>query len=172
MADYKKMIPWIKKWEGGWSDDPDDAGGATMQGITLATFRKFYGLDKTKTDLRQITENEWANIFKKGYWDKMLADLIYSQMIAEICVQMCWGSGPVTAIKKIQKLLGCKRDGIVGPITLGLLNNCNEKDLFLKLYEMRKEWLYGIAKKGNNKKFLRGWLNRLEDLKKRHLDLT
>ena len=27
--------------EGGWSDHPADPGGATMKGITLATYRKY-----------------------------------------------------------------------------------------------------------------------------------
>lgn len=168
MANHKLMIPWIKKWEGDWSDDKDDNGGATMCGITLSTFRKHYGLDKTKEDLKHITDEQWEHIFKKGYWDRMKADFISSQAVAEICVQMCWGSGPATAIKKIQKLIGCKQDGIVGPVTLRNLNASTEKVMFNQLYEMRKQWLTDIAKKGNNQKFLRGWLNRLEDLKKRH----
>ncbi|MCP8894345.1 hypothetical protein KYK29_05335 [Shinella daejeonensis] len=29
------------KWEGGWADHPKDPGGATMKGITLATFRRW-----------------------------------------------------------------------------------------------------------------------------------
>lgn len=168
MADYKQMVPWIKKWEGGWANDPDDAGGCTMMGITIVAYQKYFGRDKTCSDLRNITNDEWTYIFTKGYWDRMKADYIASQAVAEICVQMCWGSGPATAIKKIQKLLGCKQDGIVGPITLRLLNSEDEITMFNKLYDMRKAWLEAIAKKGNNKKFLRGWLNRLEDLRKRH----
>lgn len=27
--------------EGGWADDPRDAGGATMKGVTLATYRRW-----------------------------------------------------------------------------------------------------------------------------------
>lgn len=164
MANAELMVPFIKKWEGGWANDPDDAGGCTMAGITIGTYRKYYGSNKTCDDLRFITPKEWLHIFKKGYWDKMKADQIENQSIAQLCVDMCWGSGPITSIKKIQSTLGLKADGIVGPKTLAALNGDPEK-VFYTLWNMRKAWLEKIALKGNNKKFLRGWLNRLNDIK-------
>ena len=165
MADINKLIPLILKWEGGYANDKDDHGGCTMKGITIATFRKYYGKFKTCNDLRNITDEQWKHILKTGYWDKMKADLIENQSIANLCVQICWGSGPVTAIKKIQSCLGTVADGIVGPKTLALLNDKNYKRTFDKLWEMRKLWLTNIAQNGNNKKFLKGWLNRLNDYK-------
>ena len=164
MANAELMVPFIKKWEGGYVNDPDDSGGCTMAGITIGTYRKYYGSKKTCTDLRFITPKEWLHIFKKGYWDKMKADQIENQSVAQLCVDMCWGSGPITSIKKIQSALGLKADGIVGPITLGALNSDPER-VFYILWNMRKSWLEKIALKGNNKKFLRGWLNRLNDIK-------
>ena len=165
MANIDKLVPLIKKWEGGYANDPDDAGGCTMKGITIGTFRKYYGNNKTCSDLRNITDTQWLHILKVGYWDKMQADNIVNQSIANLCVQMCWGSGPVTAIKKIQSCLGVTPDGVVGPKTLALLNNQNYKQTFDKLWNMRKAWLINIAQIGNNKKFLNGWLNRLNDYK-------
>lgn len=165
MANYKLMIPWIKKWEGGYANDPDDSGGCTMMGITIKTFQHYYGGDKTCKDLKDITEEQWEHIFKTGFWDKFKADLIENQSIAELCVQMGWGSGYVTAIKKIQKTLGCIPDGIVGPVTLGLLNGKDSYNIWNKLWVMRYNWLNQIAKVGNNKKFLKGWLRRLNSMK-------
>ena len=55
MADYKKLIPFVLKYEGGIVDDPDDAGGFTNKGVTLKTFRSVYGKDKTKEDLINST---------------------------------------------------------------------------------------------------------------------
>ncbi|MBR2772622.1 MAG: peptidoglycan domain protein [Bacteroidales bacterium] len=169
MASIDKLIPKIKKWEGGYANNPYDTGGCTMMGITIATFRKYYGADKTCADLKKITEQQWLHILKSGYWNKMQADLIQSQSIANLCVQMCWGSGVVTSIKKIQSCLGITVDGIVGKKTLAALNGDNSvqyhKAVFEKLWEMRKLWLINISKVGNNKVFLKGWLNRLDDYK-------
>ena len=74
MADYRKLVPFIKKWEGGFSNHPQDRGGATNKGVTLTTYRMVYGKDKTVDDLKNMTESQWNYIFKKLYWDKWKAD--------------------------------------------------------------------------------------------------
>lgn len=165
MADYKKMIPWILQWEGGYSNDKDDTGGCTMKGITIKTFQQYFGKDKTCEDLKKITDEQWEYIFKLGYWDKMKADEIKNQSVAQLIVQFAWGSGTVAATKKIQKLLGVKVDGVIGQITLFNINKQNPKELFEKLWNMRFDWLFEIAEKGNNRKFLKGWIKRLLSIK-------
>lgn len=166
MTEREKMITaFFRKWEGGYSNDKDDSGGCTMMGVTIGTYRKYYGNNKTCSDLRKITDEEWYSIFKKGYYDKMKADKIENDSIALLCVDMCWGSGPTTAIKKIQGALGCTVDGKVGPQTLGALNAQNKAAVFVKLWSMRYNWYIQISKLKNNKKYLRGWLNRLNDIK-------
>lgn len=166
MADAAKMVPWILKWEGGYVNDKDDAGGCTCKGITIGTFRRYYGVGKTCDDLNHITNAQWYHIFKTGYWDKVKADYIGNQSIAELCTQMVWGSG-ARAIYKIQSCLGVRADGVVGEKTLAALNADDSEATFKKLWEMRKRWLMEIAMKGNNRKYLKGWLNRLNDLKYR-----
>ena len=165
MADPKQVIAHFKKWEGLYSEDKDDKGGCTMMGVTIATYRKHFGKGKTCEDLKNITDEEWLEVFRKGYWDCWKADEIKNQSIAQLCVDMGWMSGPKTAIKKVQAALGCKADGIVGPKTLAALNVYPSVGVFRKLWSMRYSWLHQIAQSGNNKKFLRGWLCRLNDIK-------
>jgi len=64
-------------------------------------------------------------------------------------------------------VLGVKDDGIVGPNTLYAINNYpDQKALFNKLWLRRKDHFVSIANsRPANKKFLKGWLNRLNDLK-------
>lgn len=165
MANIKKTIALFKKWEGGFANDPDDAGGATNSGITLTTFRHYFGQDKTVEDLKNMTDKQWEYIFRKGFWNKAKCDQIEDDRIAMLVADMCWGSGPVTAIKKVQQCLGCEADGVVGPVTLAALNKQRHNYVFYKLWCMRYEWFHKIAEKGNNKKYLKGWLNRLDDIK-------
>lgn len=166
MTDREKYITsFFKKWEGKYSNDKDDRGGCTMMGVTIKTYRKYYGNDKTCDDLRKITEDEWFNIFRNGYYDKAKCDKIENDSIALLVCDMCWGSGPVTAIKKIQACLGCTVDGKVGPQTLGALNGDSPLVIFKRLWNMRYVWFNNIATVGNNRKYLRGWLNRLNDIK-------
>lgn len=96
MADVKKLAPFIQRWEGGFVDDPDDLGGATNMGVTIATYkvyRKRKGLSEpTVDDLKHLSNNEWIDILKSLYWDKWKADQIKSQSVANILVDWVWAS--------------------------------------------------------------------------------
>lgn len=161
MADAKKLIPFILRWEGGFVNDPDDAGGATNKGVTIATFRHFYGSNATVEQLKQITDEQWLHIFKTGYWDRWRADEIENQSIAHIVVDWVWASG-VYGITGVQKILGVAVDGIVGPKTLAALNSRQPRDLFYQIRDARIAFIDDIVRrKPTQKKFLRGWTNRI-----------
>lgn len=165
MAKAEKLMTFIHKWEGGFANNPYDGGGCTMKGITLSTYRDYFGQYKTCEDLRYITDEEWLYIFRDGYWDKCKADEIDSQIVANIIVDWVWMSGVRTAVKKIQKLLGVEIDGIVGRETINAINNCNEDILFNDIYNERLKFYTNIVeKKPSQKIFLNGWLNRLNDI--------
>lgn len=208
MAQVDKLIPTIIKWEAGttgegltnkelfekarikgFANDPVDSGGATMVGVTLATFKEYRKSKKKPTptvkDLKAITYEEWRDILKTMYWDKMKADDIANQSIANLCVNTVWGSG-AGYIKTIQSVLGVKQDGVVGNITLGKINGWNPQSaLFDLLWARRKKFFESIVQnsiaeyerkigrkstlqeqlKHTYKRFLAGWLNRLNDFK-------
>lgn len=167
MANCKLLIPFILTWEGGYVNNPADKGGPTNKGVTLTTFRQYYGASKTVDDLKKITDEQWGHIFKTGYWDKCKADQISSQSIANIVVDWAYMSGVSTAIKGVQRLLGCKDDGIIGPKTLAAINGYRgQMQLFYDIQRTRMDFYYNlVAKRPQNRVFLKGWLNRLNALK-------
>lgn len=165
MAKAEILMPFVLRWEGGYSDDPDDRGGATNKGVTLATFRRYYGSDATKGQLRAMTDEQWLHIFRRGYWDKFRADEISSQSVADACVDWAWGSGTATAAKKVQAVLGVTADGIVGGQTLTAINAAQPRQLFAKIMAERLRYVESIAKNNpTQKKFLKGWKNRINAL--------
>lgn len=162
MADYKELIPIIKKWEGGYVNDPDDSGGSTNKGVTLATFRTWFGANKTVNDLKALTDEQWIYIFLNGYWNQCKASEINNQSIANIIVDWAWASGPKTAIKKVQSILGTDSDGIVGPKTLAAINNAEPRQLFNKIKAARLQFVETLAEqRPKDKKWLQGWKNRI-----------
>lgn len=164
MADYKKLIPTVLKYEGGYAGNIDGKI-CTMKGVTLDTYRKYFGRQKTCKELRGISNAEWEYIFKEGFWDRWKADEINSQSIANLLVDWCWVSG-IYGIKYPQRILGVKDDGIVGDKTIAAINNYpNQKELFDKLWNRRKKHFEDIAKTHNRAKFLNGWLRRLSAFK-------
>lgn len=164
MATPDKLIPHILYFEGGMAGNVDGMI-CTNSGITLATFRSYYGKNKNCNDLRNMTREQWMHIFKTGFWDKWQADSIKSQSIANLLVDWLWGSGKY-GITYPQQVLGVKVDGIVGPKTLAAINNYpDQKELFQKLWNRRKKHFEDIAKSPSKKKFLKGWLRRNDNLK-------
>lgn len=184
MAEIEKLIPHIIKWEAGvvgtglsceqlfnkarargYANDPADSGGATMIGVTLSTYeiyRKRKGLSKPSvTDLKNISYDDWRNILKAMYWDRFKADQIRNQSIANLCVDWLWNSGTY-AIKNTQQCLKLANDGIVGAKTLAALNASDSQNVHKKIWKKRRDFYYGIvARKATQRKFLKGWLNRL-----------
>ena len=171
MADVNKLAPFILKWEGGFVDHKNDKGGATNMGVTIGTWRQ-NGYDKDGdgdidvADLKLLTKQDVINrVLKPHYWDRWKADQIASQPIANILVDWVWGSGKWGIIIP-QRLLGLPADGVVGPLTISAVNKQNPVELFARIKAARVEFLNNIVKNDPSQRvFLKGWLNRLNDLK-------
>lgn len=169
MAVIKNLAPKIAQWEGGYVNDPVDKGGATNMGVTVATWRQV-GYDKDGDgdidgdDVKLLTKKDFEAVLKK-YWDRWKADKIENQSIANILVDWVWGSG-VWGIKIPQRILGVVEDGIVGEKTLCVLNARNQKELFNEIFLARVKFLNDIVKRDpSQKRFIKGWINRLNDFK-------
>ena len=76
----------ILMWEGGYANIEGDAGGPTCSGVTLATYRQYFGEDKTEEDLRNITRKEWDYIFTKAFWDRLKCPNIKDENIRDFLV--------------------------------------------------------------------------------------
>ena len=150
MVDVKKLAPFILKWEGGFVNDPDDLGGATNMGVTMATYRVYCKRkgrpEPAIDDLKHLSNDEWIDILKSLYWDKWKADQIKSQSVANIFVDWVWASGNY-GIKIPQELLGVTADGIVGKNTLAAVNNYPSlHELFDKIRQARLDYIDRICK--------------------------
>ena len=164
MADYRKLKPFILRWEGGYINDQADLGKQTNKGVTLSTYRSVFGKNKTVSDLKKITDDQWEFIFKKYYWDKWKADDIKDQNVANILVDWVWASGAY-GIKIPQRVLGVDVDGIVGPKTIAAVNARDGRELFDKIKQERKDFIDRICQtRPQNRKFKNGWMNRINSL--------
>ena len=168
----EKLAPSVAKWEGGYVNDPLDRGGATNMGITVNAW-KLLGYDKNgdgiinDADMKLLSKDDFKFVLRK-YWDKWQADQIKNQSIANILVDWYWASGK-WGIAIPQRLMGLTEDGVVGPKTIAKLNELIQRDaeaLFYRIYAAREKFFEDIIKNNpSQKKFIKGWKNRLSDFK-------
>ena len=169
MADIQKYAPKLWRLEGGFVNDPNDKGGATNHGVTLNAYEVYclqQGKKKpTVEDLKNLSWDEFVDITKMHYWNRWQADKIINQSLAELLVDWTYNSGS-WGVKIPQKVLGLVDDGIVGNKTLFVVNSNDAQKVFDKIWAARKEFFEGIVKRDpSQKKFLAGWLNRLNEFK-------
>lgn len=168
MADFKLYWPTLVKWEGSEYEDVEgDSGGPTKYGVILSEWVKS-GYDKDgdgdidKFDLMKINADDAIKIAKTHYWDKLKADQINNQSVAEILVDSAYNQGIGFTIPMIQKIIGVNADGIVGNGTLTSINSNDPKSLFDKIKKARLDRYDWIVKTyPKNQKFYKGWINRL-----------
>ena len=166
MAEFTKALPYVLRHEGGWSDDPDDPGGATNFGITQRTARQ-HGIT-TKEALRAITPEQVAAIYRKDYWR---FDGFDDQRVATKCLDMAANFGLVGAVSKLQRILvslGAEDDlvdGRCGHWTTMAVNAVDSDKLLTLLAEACAAHYQGRVKaEPSQAKFLKGWLARAAEL--------
>ena len=118
---FNAALTHVLKMEGGFADNPKDPGGATNMGISAKTLMKWRKRDVTSVDIRALDREEVTRIYRKWYWWPVWGDDLPSGVDLFV---FDWGvnSGPATAIKALQKIVGTKIDGIMGPNTLDKVN--------------------------------------------------
>lgn len=144
------------KWEGtSFENDPDDPGGATKFGIDQRSH--------PDVDIRHLTEAKAKDIYRKDYWKKIKGGEL-PENLALVVMDIAVNNGSGRAAKWLQELAGVTVDGVIGPITIAASKKLNEVDIASLLD--RREAFYRAIAKGRMAKFLKGWLNRNNDLRK------
>lgn len=154
---FNKWLNWLFKWEGTfYENDPDDAGGETK-----------FGVDKRShpnEDIRNLTRDRAAEIYWNEYWTKCKAHLMPFG-VGEVVANIAVNAGHSRAAKWLQAIVGVDQDGSIGNKTLDALGKF-QADLVSTLLLQRTEQHYRSIAKGRMAKFLRGWINRNDDLRK------
>lgn len=157
--------------EGGWSDHPDDPGGATMKGVTLKTYAawcKLHGKpEPTKVDLKVISDVEVSAIFKAQYWDAARCDLLPLGVDYAV-FDFAINSGPARAVMELQRVIGEQVDGVVGTRTLaaiaGSSDTASDIDALINDYQDgRLAFMKGLKTWAT---FGKGWERRVEKVRR------
>ncbi len=188
MANFLLAFEKTMGHEGGYSMDPDDAGGETYRGVSRRYHPEWEGwkiIDDVKSspDFPRILDSlpqlqDAVKIFyQRYYWDINSLGIFESQLIAEEMFDTGVNMGRNRAAKFLQQSLNYLNrngrsyddlviDGIIGPSTLKALSFIlyqNEELLLLKILNVLQGSFYldYMRRKPSQEKYMRGWFNRV-----------
>jgi len=167
-ANFARSLAAVLRHEGGFSDHPADNGGATNKGVTLATYRKLVNPAGTVQDLKRITNDEVAKVYRVGYWDVIQGDALPSG-VDYATFDYATNSGPGRAVKALQGVLGVPVDGIVGPVTLAA---AKAADPIVTIDKLCAERMAFLKRLDDWPVFKNGWTTRVGDVRDDAIQMT
>jgi lysozyme family protein len=142
--------------EGGFVDHPADPGGATNWGITerVARSHGYAG------HMRDLPVDLAKRIYRADYWDAVRADDLPAA-VRYVVFDAAVNSGVAQSVRWLQRALGVRDDGVIGPVTLAAAAQQNPEALRARLLGQRLRFMSGLP---NWPAFSRGWARRIADL--------
>ena len=150
---FEEIIDIVLEHEGGYVNDPDDAGGETKYGIA----KRWY----PDVDIKNLTKEQAKKIYHTDYWRRGKCDDVPPQL-RHIYFDMCVNQGKGRAVKILQRAANAKGaelkvDGGMGPKTLAAMEGV-ELDR-VRAYRV-KYYADLVTRKPDLEKFYFGWFRR------------
>lgn len=173
---FSKISSVILRHEGGYVNDPNDRGGETNMGITIATWRAYapidLGIEATSSTLRNMTKEQAEIIYYNHYWEPKGFCKLENTKVALMVYDWTITSG--RAVKQIRKMLHDEYNNrlIVNNIMDDEMIHCinaveDQEQLLSRIAEIRKDYYRSLTITNGEPnaqiKFLNGWINRVDD---------
>lgn len=157
------------KWEGGYSNHPQDPGGPTQWGVIQVRYDQYRDdVGLPRRTVKQITRTEAEDIYKRYYWNAVKGDSLPAG-VDLIVFDYGVNSGPSRAIKHLQEVLGVDQDGVLGPATLKAVSSISP-DKLINLYQDRRlKFVKGLS---TFKTFGKGWTRRIAGIRTKALSMS
>ena len=154
--DFDTAFTTLLGHEGGYVNDPQDPGGETRWGVTVAVARAHGYVG----DMRDFPQTAAKHIYRKAYWDSVRADelppaLRYAVFDAAV------NSGPAQGVKWLQRAVGATDDGRIGPQTLAMARAAQPDFALRRMLAQRLTFMTDLK---NWPRHGRGWARRVADL--------
>ena len=181
MQDVRTIAREIVAREGGFVNDPDDPGGATKYGVTLATLRRL-GLDLTgdgqvsEADVRRLGRDQAVDLYLEHYFRRpRIADLPEALQAPVFDMYVNAGANAVKILQRLLNEMGSDLavDGKLGAMTIAAAHRAAGADpvLMADAYGIaRRNYYYALADaRPASRKYARrrdggkgGWITRAE----------
>ena len=157
---YEHCLEMILHHEGGYVNHPKDPGGETNLGVTKRVYEEHGG----EKDMKDLTVEDVAPIYKKSYWDRVKGDDLPAGL--DLCVfDFGVNAGTGRAAKYLQRMIGTTVDGGIGPNTLKALHTFVDNESLeyaIDTYQSNRQAYY--EKLSTFDTFGKGWTRRVMEV--------
>ena len=164
-ADFAAALTHVLAFEGGWSDDPLDPGGATNKGITISAFARERGVVITaqniadlKAELRRIPDGEVRHIYLERYW-RLAHCPELPPPLALFHFDCAVNQGVAGSARMLQEALGVTIDAEIGPATHEAILAIDTAEIIDRYADVRRRRYRRLS---TFWRFGRGWLRRVD----------
>ena len=159
MGDFHRCIELILDEEGGLANHRKDPGGLTKYGISQRAY--------PNVNIELLTVDQAKAIYHRDYWLPIRGDLLPAGL--DLLVLDCAiNQGATTAVLLLQKAIGVRADGNIGPVTLN--NALHAMRQALDSFSAERALKYEFNR--NEEVFGRGWYRRLLRMHRRAWQLA
>lgn len=150
---YNKAISIVLEHEGGYVNNPRDAGGETNFGISKRAYPYL--------DIARLSVFTAAEIYRRDYWEKCRCDDLPEGL--DLCVvDFAVNAGVSRASKVLQEIVGAEPDGVIGPKTLKLVGQHTDVLSMITHYHRLRQAYYESLDSFPD--FGRGWTRRNNEI--------
>ncbi|PLU14495.1 hypothetical protein BMJ26_26160 [Sinorhizobium medicae] len=152
------------KYEGGYSNDPNDRGNWTGQDVEVGILKGTkYGIAAhayPHLDIKNLTFDAAKKIYERDYWKPILGDsLPYGVDLATFDAGVM--SGPRRGVRWLQAAVGAKQDGLAGSETLAKTLAADGTRTIRAICASRRSFVQSLS---SNQYFGRGWSRRIAEV--------
>jgi len=148
--------------EGGYVNDPADAGGETNLGVTAGAWGAYLGRPINSGEMQSLTKDTVKPFYRQMYWDKVKGDDLPAGVDYAV-FDFAVNAGVSRAAKFLQRSVGAVDDGVIGGGTLGKVAVTNKQRLLAAFADQKQRFYNGLALSNpSQQKFLKGWLSRVD----------
>ena len=174
-ATFDALMPLLFAHEGGYTNHRGDPGNwstgkvgkgrliGTNFGIAAPTLIGWRGDYVTAEDMKALTRDEAIAIYKAQYWNTVKGDELPAGV--DYCVyDYSVNSGPGRAARELQRVVGTKVDGVIGPQTLAAIDTCGLTSMQIidRICDRRLAFMKSLRTWGT---FGKGWSRRVSEVR-------
>jgi len=158
LANFARALALVLRFEGGWTNNPKDPGGATMEGVTQRVYSAFLrGKGRPIGSVRYIRNADLLEIYRRQYADAVHFDELPAG-VDLVTLDYGVNSGPGKAIPALQAAAGVKADGHFGMVSLAAVRARPAADIINKICDGRLSFMHRLK---TWQFFGKGWASRV-----------